>query len=146
MHFHYEPDPQQPAGPLTSPLLCPAGDALEACLRQARVPYYGDCELFIWRNNLPKKVRAEATRHLSASKPVARAESSPLCTCSTYPASPQFLQGGWKGGKRGRRAEDDDDHGGSAGGRVEEEEEVPAKPDSIYLILKGGRQRSAEYR
>lgn len=27
------------------------GAGLEACLRQARVPYYGHCELFSWKNN-----------------------------------------------------------------------------------------------
>eukprot|EP00887_Chlorella_sp_A99_P002672 scaffold6.g2672.t1 len=74
--------------------------ALEAQLRQARLPYYGSCELVVWRAK----------------------------------------KGGWAG-KRRRRS----------GGDGEEEEEaaregVAAKKDeSMYLILKSGRQRGADY-
>ncbi|KAL4457552.1 hypothetical protein ABPG75_012417 [Micractinium tetrahymenae] len=76
-------------------------DSLEACLRQARVPYYGNCELFIWKNN--------------------------------------FKGGGAaKHGKRSKRSQCEESDGG--------EEEAAAKPDSVYLILKSGRQKSAEYR
>lgn len=48
---------------------------------------------------------------------------------------PQGAWGGKRGGKRGRDA-------GSGG----EEEEAGRKPENVYLILKGGRQKSAEYR
>lgn len=49
--------------------------------------------------------------------------------------APQGAWGGKRSGKRGRDA--------SSGG---EEEEAGRKPENVYLILKGGRQKSAEYR
>lgn len=60
-----------------------------------------------------------------------------LCSLSFH------VQGNWdgKGGKRRR--------GGGKGEGAEEDEETEEagkKPESVYLILKGGRQKSAEYR
>jgi len=57
---------------------------------------------------------------------------------------PRLQGGGWKGGKRGKRSQEEDGEGG--GGEDEGDDGAASKPDSIYLILKGGRQKSAEYR
>lgn len=50
---------QQPVGPGGRPPAggrrqagAGSGSSLEAFLRQARVPYYGHCEVFIWKNSI----------------------------------------------------------------------------------------------
>jgi hypothetical protein len=123
-------------------------------MRQSRVVYSANCELFIWKN-LPKKVGAgfcALTWHDVARcwpctamcmlllQPHANPSSQrPFgCLLPTYLAA---LQATWNG-KRDRRAREEEEEGGGEDG----EEEAAQKPDSCYLILKSGRQKSADYR
>lgn len=120
------------------------GGALEARLRQARVVYSPNCELRIWQS-LPAKVGAGWLAGWWASAAAgsvgrtlrrpwqASLQASDL-PCPTV-ASPNW-QGGWggKGGKRGRGSEGEEDEGGAK------------KPESVYLILKSGRVKHADYR
>lgn len=75
--------------------------------------------------------------HLQQSQMAHKAPSAFIASSPCLYA-PCLLQGAW-GGKRGGKR-------GRADGSGGEEEEDGRKPENVYLILKGGRQKSAEYR
>lgn len=62
------------------------------------------------------------------------------CLPAWLPCCPPALQAAWNG-KRDRRSREEEEGGGEDG-----EEGAAQKPDSCYLILKSGRQKSADYR